>query len=144
MNKGIAENSIILKFNNGNTSGITFSSLDKITFSGSNMIVSQKNNSSNAYSLLIVQNLIFGLYADTPTVYPNNNLLNFYPNPAQDYIKINNTDNQKTHIEIFSTDGTLKLSTVVESSSTPINIKFLQPGMYIIKANNTSSKLMKK
>lgn len=142
--KGRAENSIIVKLNNGNTSGILLSSLDKITFSEGNMIISMKNNTANSFSILNVQNMFFGIYSDVQGVSSETTTPGYYPNPAQDFIILKNTFGEKANVEIYGMDGSLKVSTVIVSENEPIDIKHLRAGLYILKANNTTFKLMKK
>jgi len=70
------------------------------------------------------------------------NSLFIYPNPAINYITINTTES-KFRVFIYNTDGILVLSQEVEGVRL-INISSLQKGVYVVKLNGVSGKLVKK
>ena len=62
--------------------------------------------------------------------------LNVFPNPATDFIIIENPSDKKiTKIEIFSIDGILLLSSDINSTSNnfEIDCSFLPSGIYFMK-----------
>jgi len=70
------------------------------------------------------------------------NSLLIYPNPAIDFITINTTES-KYRVLIYNTDGILVQNQEVESDKL-INISSLQKGVYVVKLNGVSVKLVKK
>ena len=70
------------------------------------------------------------------------NSLSIYPNPAIDFITIITTEN-KYRVNIYNTDGILLFSQDVKGNKL-INISSLQSGIYVVKYNGVSVKLVKK
>ena len=66
---------------------------------------------------------------------------NFYPNPANNSITIDRF-NGNDKLDIFSVLG--KKVMTINDTSNPIDISNLSPGIYIIKSNNNTQKLIKK
>jgi uncharacterized delta-60 repeat protein len=56
--------------------------------------------------------------------------LNVYPNPADDYITI---DEHKGKLTILSLDGNVKLQTNIEKAGDPVNVSNLPRGRYVLK-----------
>jgi uncharacterized delta-60 repeat protein len=56
--------------------------------------------------------------------------LNVYPNPADDYITI---DEHKAKLTILSLDGNVKLQTNIQKAGDPVNISNLPRGRYVLK-----------
>jgi hypothetical protein len=72
---------------------------------------------------------------------PNNQSeLEIYPNPAKDEIWIRGSG----FWEIYSITGQLVKTGIVNSSNHRINIKNINPGLYVIRANNKTTKFIKK
>jgi uncharacterized delta-60 repeat protein len=61
--------------------------------------------------------------------------LNVYPNPADDYIKI---DEHKAKLIILSLDGNVKLQTNIEKAGDPVNVSNLPRGRYVLKVVSES------
>jgi len=70
------------------------------------------------------------------------NSLSIYPNPANDYITIY-TSESNYRVLIYNTDGIPVLNQKVEGDKL-INISSLQKGVYVVKLNGVSGKLVKK
>ncbi|PLX05777.1 MAG: hypothetical protein C0596_18975 [Marinilabiliales bacterium] len=59
-----------------------------------------------------------------------------YPNPAHDYIYIENIENNKTQIEVYNSTG----QKIIEASNMQkIDISSLTPGLYVVKIKTTGS-----
>ena len=72
----------------------------------------------------------------------NNNLF-IYPNPANDYVNVNATVNLQ-NIEIYSIDGQLLISEIVDTNNDKIDVSNLPSGTYILRAANQSALLIKR
>ena len=72
----------------------------------------------------------------------NNNLF-IYPNPANDYVNVNATVNLQ-NIEIYSIDGQLLISEIVDTNNVKIDVSNLPSGTYILRAANQSALLIKR
>lgn len=70
--------------------------------------------------------------------------INIYPNPATDHFYVNVTNSSQ--IEVFSIIGKKVIQTQVSNQNTPISIRNLKAGVYIIKitqdGNTTTKKLI--
>ena len=72
----------------------------------------------------------------------NNNLF-IYPNPANNYVNVNATLNLQ-NIEIYSIDGQLLISEIVDTNNVKIDVSNLPSGTYILRAANQSALLIKR
>jgi hypothetical protein len=68
----------------------------------------------------------------------NSNRFNTYPNPVNDMLNISSTSDAV--ISIYSTNGVL----ILETTNKTINVSQLKAGIYIIKQNDQTAKLVKK
>lgn len=68
-------------------------------------------------------------------------LMNVFPNPAKSFIKISNV-NKPTDYEIYSVDGKL-IKKGTANPDSEINISSLVKGIYMLKFNNQSVKIIK-
>ncbi len=87
------------------------------TFNGNNTLTSIENVISTSSELLI------------------------YPNPATDWIKIINPYNEQSRINIYSSLGNRVYQNQIENSIT-INTSMWKPGLYLIKLNNKTAKMV--
>lgn len=71
----------------------------------------------------------------------NQKIMNVFPNPAKSFIKILNVE-KPTEYEIYSTDGKLIKKGIAKPDS-EINISSMVKGIYILKFNNQSVKIIK-
>ena len=62
----------------------------------------------------------------------SDNLINIYPNPADDFINIL-SGKSMTRIEIISLLGQVMIGENAEAHSYKVNISELEPGMYVVK-----------
>ncbi|MBX3164302.1 MAG: T9SS type A sorting domain-containing protein [Bacteroidetes bacterium] len=69
--------------------------------------------------------------------YINNNQIKIYPNPANLYVNIENSNNQT--IEFINLNG----QTVLKSTESIVNIESLKQGIYFVKCGNAISKFVK-
>jgi len=72
----------------------------------------------------------------------NETAINMYPNPTIDGFYINVSDDTTT-LSIFDLEGRLVLTQKI-TGKTYIDVSALQPGIYIVKANGLTEKLVKK
>lgn len=65
-----------------------------------------------------------------------------FPNPAGNYVQIELVDNRKQEIRIFGIDGKLIHSEIVYGGMTEISLTDFAPGLYIVRSENFSTKLV--
>lgn len=66
-----------------------------------------------------------------------------YPNPATDYININNAEGKYSSITIQRTDGLVVLTKNIESGVVKLDVRNIRSGMYLVTLNGTSSRVCK-
>ena len=66
-----------------------------------------------------------------------------YPNPATSNLTIMNKSRIKGNIDLFDLTGNKLNSSLIQSEKTTLDISALVPGIYILKANNVSFKIVK-
>lgn len=122
---------------------IDLSTLGKITFPETNVMLHFQNGTLEPIGISTVSKMTFnqltGLVKQKKT-----EALSVYPNPASDYIILDNASEGIKTISIYSISGTLVLKTQVRSSSGQIDISRLPKGFYLLKADNQAFKFSKK
>lgn len=68
----------------------------------------------------------------------SDNTMIVYPNPAEDYIVIQRENSNKASLSISDMNGKTVYSEELTTTTTRINIDFLEPGMYVVKTGNTA------
>ncbi len=86
------------------------------------------------YNLTVIEGLIVDIIpVDYTTISSDlNSTITIYPNPASDYICVDNLNNELSGLEIYTTDGKL----VLTQAGTVADISLLKPGTYIIVIKN--------
>ena len=64
-----------------------------------------------------------------------------YPNPAQDYLKIQNQQNYIFNYELVNINGQILKKGTIENKELTINISDLKPGSYLFKLNRNKNVL---
>lgn len=73
---------------------------------------------------------------NSPITNKNTNNIVVYPNPASDYIKISNINNEEATLTIYTETGKIVKSMFVKQNNEQINISNLEKGFYIISVNS--------
>lgn len=101
---------------------------------GSKYYYTIQNNGNE--KTLVIGDLIFqGIYFKSVNLSVRDNeinKLNIYPNPATDYVIIENK-NINSNIELFDSSGKLLKTIISKSSKQEVDIKSLIPGIYYLK-----------
>lgn len=143
MNFVKAQNSLIIKFNDGSQTGSLLSTIDRITFSGGNLLL--KNTDATSSSLIIsdIDKLSFGVLSGVPEVFTDETSLMVYPSPATDYIVLKNPPAGEINIIVFRLDGSVLMNKKLSNASQKINISNFANGLYLLKVNNKTLKFTK-
>ena len=67
------------------------------------------------------------------------NLISVFPNPAEDFITVNNRSLEELNIEIINANGAVLHSETTSVSNTRIDISTFAPGVYFVKALGNNS-----
>ena len=143
LNFSQAQNSLIIRMHDGTQAGSIVSSLDKITFSGSTMIVKKTDTTLSSYLLSDIQRMTFGIYSDISTVKADPNELTIYPNPATKYILLKNAPEGVLTIVVYGLDGIELIHKKLMSGMQQIDISDLAKGLYLLKVNEKTFKFRK-
>ena len=67
----------------------------------------------------------------------NTNKISLYPNPAQNFVVLNNKPDSIENIDIYSITGHLVKSVDLKSNNDKIDIQDLAPGLYFLKTDES-------
>lgn len=141
-----AQTGLNVTYYDGSIQNFNIASSGKLYFSGSNILI-QQESSSTATSLPvnIIKKITFTTYALTVQENSSNSSkLVLYPNPSSDFIVIKSSKSgEKFNIKIYSVSGQL-IKSGNYISGEAIDVSTLTSGIYIVKANNSTFKLIKK
>jgi hypothetical protein len=127
----------------GNQTAIAISNINKITFSGEDIVINQIGESENNFDLTNIRYINF-IDLDTAATINNvisekSTLLMLYPNPVHDLININftNPNSQTAKIEILSLNGNIiyveQLKLTNEENTYQFSVSMLQRGAYLCR-----------
>jgi len=126
---------------NGTQDIYTINNVQKITFNNGSMYIAT-NTGSNYYNFDDVRFIAFQNYNVGIVAFDDLNKISLFPNPVTDILNIrtNNTEVQSCTIEIYTIDGRLIHSEIVDLSSTnhSIQVTNYTSGVYLCKINNGS------
>jgi len=135
--------SLDIKSKDGGENIIEVNSLRKITFGNGIMILNYRIGSVENIAKSSIQKLVFTSFTgfnDLPVI-PK--ILIVFPNPAKEFISINNIPDGDVKIVIFSISGSKMLTLQHYTNNEMIDISHLIRGIYIIKVNNQALKFSK-
>ena len=139
-----AQNSLIVKLIDGSEMKTLLSTLDKITFSGGNIVLKKKDASPGIFLISDIEKMSFGVYDAVPDVLNDENSPAIYPNPATNSIRLKNPPEGQVSIAVLGLDGTVLMIKTLTDGTQQIDISQLVSGFYLLKANNITMKFAKK
>lgn len=139
----IAQTQITIKLTNEADRLFILSETGKIYFEDNNLFVSEDGITSSQISIPEIKKITFN--KDASSITDNNasqdNKILIYPNPAADYIYVANIESE-AQILLFSIEGKLLIKSPIKASEA-LNISNIPAGIYLIKVNNQTVKLIK-
>jgi hypothetical protein len=134
-----------VKFKDGSSFTQETSQIRKITHSVSELKILGKDLSMTWFKLSDIQNITHELITGNERKTATTSLLSLYPNPADEYLKLNYPakDNDEIVIQILDSNGKV-LETRNEikspgSTSTYLNVQNYLPGIYFITINSSDN-----
>lgn len=120
---------------------LEFSQLQKITFDNENLYIHLNDGSVTPYSMYYYTEIAnnYGISSSVEELEQKEQLLNFV---SSDYIEINSTAG--TVVEIFSVCGAKVATRRLSDDNGTISISTLPKGIYILRANDRTSKFLKR
>lgn len=116
--------------------------LQKITFSGNNLVLNMKSGDLNPIPTSDVRNLMFGIVTGIQSKADKSSSISVFPNPAVNYIRINGVGAKAIPVSVYSLSGQIVLQQIYQEGG-EIVIANLHPGIYILRANDRVFKFIK-
>jgi len=137
-------NSFVLKLRNGTQKSILLSSVRKINFTDTDLLLNYRSGGADSYLRPSVRSLVFnGLSSGIVKAVATQPLM-VYPSPADQFIAIKNLPDGDTKVTIFRQDGMTVLSAHIASSGEHIDVSALAKGFYFICVNDNVLKFVKR
>lgn len=140
----LAQNSLILHLFGDSKKSIELNSINKITFSSGNMIVDIKGNSSESIGISDIKLMSFGVVSGIGAIGKDERRLSIFPNPASNFINVSKLFPQELELNIISLDGRCLLQKTITRDTEVIDISSLKSGVYLLKSEGLTLKLIKR
>lgn len=140
----ISQNSLILHLIDDSKKYIELNSINRITFSSGNMIVDIKGNSSESKPIGDIKLMSFGVVSGFGAIAKDERRLSIFPNPATNTINVNKLFPQVADLSIISLDGQCLLQKTITNATEVIDISSLKSGVYLLKSEGFTLKLIKR
>ncbi|MDP4277755.1 MAG: T9SS type A sorting domain-containing protein [Bacteroidota bacterium] len=127
---------------NGSVRSIELSALGKITFQSSELMFHFQDGVLEPMPISSVKRMTFTQQSSLPKA-DKTVTISIYPNPATDYLIINNLPAKASQVFIYSISGRLMLSRTLESTTEQLTVSQLPDGFYILKINDQAFKFSK-
>lgn len=140
-----AQTTIKITYYTGSTQDYTIAASGKLYFSGSNLLVKTSGSASNiSIPTGIIKKITFtSAVLATQKIDAHKDQIKLYPNPSADFITITSDKKEALKIKIYSAEGRLVLNGTYQSGEA-IDISSFREGFYVVQANTTTLKLIKK
>ncbi|MDP4271821.1 MAG: T9SS type A sorting domain-containing protein [Bacteroidota bacterium] len=138
-----AQNAIFIRLNNGNQNSVALNSLNKITFSSTNLFLNLTDASTSTFAISDISKITFGTSSGVSDI-KDETVLSVYPNPASDFIKIKNLAGSESLITIYRIDGAIALQKTINNENQTIDISGLSNGLYLLQTSNKTLKFTKR
>ncbi len=138
--------SLVVQPKVGSESVINLSSVQRITFSGSNMLVSKKDGTQSSFTTADVQKLLFGLRTVSTNVETTlgSSSITVYPNPAVDVLFVKGLTSS-TRVAVYNLAGLAQsVPITLLDDGLQLNVSALPQGLYLIQIDNTTYKFQKR
>ena len=141
-----AQTGLKVTYTDGTTQGFVVADSGKLYFSGGQLMIQTAAAATpTSLPVNIIQQITFDsslLSASSATALNKAKYL-LYPNPSSEFFRIKTAEKNKFEVQIFSADGKL-LRKGNYVSDENINVNDLPTGLYLIKIQNETFKLLKK
>ena len=137
--------SLIVRLNDGSETGQLLSTVQKLSFSQDEMLVSFYAGTTDYYAISDIRKLYFDIGASVAdNIVSGSGTLSLYPNPAYENITIEGIPEDAENLRIFRSDGQLVSMIKVTNSTMAIDLSGLTPGLYILNTHGSSLRFIKK
>ena len=138
-----AQTEVTVLGTNGSSTTLVVSDLGKIYFSAERMYVDAGDGTVNDFAVSDIKKLTFNsLYTGVSQPEHQFSAL-IYPNPATNFIRIATDEQLTLHVRLYALTGQLLSDTYCQPND-EVNISHLPSGIYFVKVNEVTYKLLKK
>lgn len=140
-----AQSTVSITKTNGTISRYTVQNTGSISFAGDYIIIKESSTSSaQSIPMSAIRNMKLSDSSNgiENAVSGHQSTVSLYPNPAQNYCVVRGTNGEQMKVTIYSMTGATMIDTTVENEGR-IDISSLTTGVYMVKINNHTSKLVK-
>jgi hypothetical protein len=134
---------MVIETTNGTTVTENLVSVENLAFPNHNLIIDESGTATRAFSLTQLKKIIFSPLSATGAPTNATAVLVLRPNPAGDFIRIENAPAQETRIAVYSAQGAKMLESTISASGNTLHVESLQAGFYVVKMNDQTSKFIK-
>ncbi|MFZ4454794.1 MAG: T9SS type A sorting domain-containing protein [Bacteroidales bacterium] len=141
----VAQNgpSATLTLKNGTQHPFALSSIQKISFANSSLLLNYRSASPESFSLVAVGAITFSnLSAIRPTIF--NSKISLYPNPVSDFVSLRNLPEGNNVVTIYRNDGASARIFALSATDKTVDLSQLASGFYLLKVNNQVIKFVKR
>jgi len=136
--------SLVIKLQDGTENTELLSTVRKLSFTTSDLLLAFRSGSTDEYGLTTIQKLYFDTGTSTAGNIPaGEKTLTVFPNPAGHSITIGNFGQLKGTLSIYRSDGALMRQQEIFSEMEIMDISGFKSGLYFIQANGRSAKFIR-
>ena len=138
-----AQTEVTVLGTNGSSTTLVVSDLGKIYFSAERMYVDAGDGTVSDFAVSDIQKLTFNYLSSGVNSLEHHSSALVYPNPATSFIRIATDEQQILHVRLYALTGQLLSDTYCQPNE-EVNISHLPSGIYFVKVNEVTYKLLKK
>jgi hypothetical protein len=135
-----AQPDLYVMFKDGSVNDSAISSVKKITFRESIMVLQYQNGDSTLIPLNTISNILFSNLSEIEQVKDEN--IQIYLDPNKDILTVVQNEKQSATLYLYGIDGKLRLERALQSGRSEINTGHLKNGLYLLIVNHTRVKII--
>jgi hypothetical protein len=136
---------LVVRMNDGLENSEALSSVQKLYFSGNQLVVDYYSGSDDDYLLSDVRKIYFDLNVSVEeSQLPMQGKLLISPNPANNSIMILGIPVVPGRLSVYSMDGSMVISREISSDHETLDISNLPQGLYLVSVPGLTSKFVKR
>lgn len=136
-----AATNLTIHSKNGSSRDVALSSVRTLTFKGDTLCLNYKNGSTESEQFGTIQKLFFTSVANSSKPV-NAEKIEIAPNPVSKSFRMSGLSTASTRVSIWNIAGQKMLETTL-SPNQAIDVSTLPAGLYLVRANTTTLKMMK-
>lgn len=120
------------------------SSVATLTFATTDLNVNFATGTTDVYALSDIRKLYFTANVTAEEPLPAASAaVSIYPNPASDFVVVNNQSGASQMVKIYHYNGQVILTQQVREGKTTLSLTNLSPGLYLVQAGEFTLKLIR-